>query len=414
MKENKIFNLAVLSITTIGVGMMYNYAVDNGEEVVVEAVKSVSVEVTTPKIDDISKIKKHYGIIRGIQEESLSPISPSKALEVKVKKGDFVKKNQILAIYDSSSAEEQIEIYKNNYERVLSNTKRIEQNYSEMKSKLKDIELSLKSSHDLLSKYTESYNGPTPVKEINDLNNKISELNNEKVELETEISNINLQEYKDKLEKAKKSYEVVMESKEGFILRAPYDGVVSNLNAVEGEVSNPFLPPVEVADNSSMIFDVRVPASDIDNIKEGESYTIKLKDSNGNLVTKEGKVIDVSDKEDSITRLYSVKLSLTDNVAEINSSAVIEIPMKTEKNALVVPKDSISRKNKKAYIHIVKNNKVEKREVSIGVENDNFVEIKNGIDKNDIIIIKSEQPLEDGDTVNIINENNTSEGNKKK
>lgn len=335
MKNKKIFNASVLSLATIGLGVLYSSQIK--EESAVEAINVKSVEVVSPTISTISSYKKYNGIIKGIKEDKLYPQVPSKALQVNVKKGDFVEKNQVLIVYDSSFLDEQIKIYEKSY-------------------------------NDILNRMTNS---------------------------ESDID-----KYKEELSMVKNTYDSILKNKEEFTIRAPYDGVISELNAIEGEMSNLFISPIKISDTSSMIFDVRVAKADALKMKKDDIFEIKTFDENGNYIIEQGKVIEIDSEEDSLTRLYSVKMHINNENLKVTSSASLLIPIETEEEALVIPKDSLLKKGNKNYVYILdENNLVKKVDIEIGIENDVYVEIKNGLTESMRVVTKGKYDIEENELV---------------
>lgn len=401
MQDKKIFNLAILSITTIGVGMIYNHSVTENENSLVEATQSVPVEVDNPKIESISRYRKYYGTLKGTKEESISPQSPAKALSVKVKKGDFVKKNQVLVVYDSSSLDDQIKIYKQAYDKTLEGFKKLKDRIQKIESNISDVENNINSKKILI----ESIKKDETSKEntISNLNEEIERLEKRKIELEESYSRIDLLGAEERVEQAKKVYDSVLEDKDSFSLRAPFDGIISNLNAVVGETSNFFIPSVTVSDASSAILEVKMPKSEVEYIEKGQVYGVKVSDINGNSSIKSGTVIDVSDKEDSITRLYAVKVQLNYENLNIGSSGLLEVPVETREDVMVIPKDALIRKDKKYYVYAIEEDSTAKKvEVKLGLENDTNIEVKSDIlnDKMNIVV-KGKEFVKENEKVKI-------------
>lgn len=401
MQDKKIFNLAILSITTIGVGMIYNHSVTENENSLVEATQAVPVEVDNPKIESISRYKKYYGTLKGTKEESISPQSPAKALSVKVKKGDFVKKNQVLVVYDSSSLDDQLKIYKQTYDSSVEKFEEIKDRTQRIESELNDIKNNIDSKKIFLESIKNSSSSKD--NEIQNLKKEIEKLEESKIRLEELSSKIDLPSAKERVEQAKKAYNSVLEDKESFSLKAPFDGIISSLNAVVGGTSNFFLPSVTVSDASSAILEVKMPESEIENIKEGQTYGVRVSDINGNSSIKSGNIIYVSDKEDSITRLYSVKVQLNYENLNIGSSGLLEVPVETKEDVMVIPKDALIKKDKKYYVYAIEEDGTAKKvEVKLGLENDTHVEVKSDIlnDKMNIVV-KGKEFVKENEKVKI-------------
>lgn len=402
MSENKIFNLAVLSITTVGVAMLYNYTTDNNLENIVEATRAIQVESVNPIISSIVENKSYYGIIKGIKEEKLYPGSQSKALELFVKEGDVVKKGDILAIYDSSKVDEQLKIYEDNYNRVLKDKERIETEVNKIKDKLKNISKEIEDNQKNIDYYAEEYDKPTPIVEVTKSKDNLTNLSEDRVELEEYLDNLDLTEYINRLSNAEKSKEVIQKSKESYTIKAPFDGVITSMDAKIGELNNLFLAPIEISDNSEAILSIKLPKEEIENIKVGMKFNVVVHDRDNNITDKDSVVEYVSNKEDSLTRMYNVKLKLNDNNVKIGSSGLLEIPISEKVDVMLIPRKAIHKDGKKSFVYTVnRDNKVEKKYVTTGIKYDSNIEVLNGLNKNENIITTKNSDIKEGVVVTL-------------
>ena len=57
------------------------------------------------------------------------------------------------------------------------------------------------------------------------------------------------------------------------------------------------------------------------------------------------------------------------------------------------------------YVFVVKNNKALKREIKIGIKNDKFVEVLDGLTMGEIVVINGTGRLRSGSTVTIFKKN---------
>jgi len=73
-----------------------------------------------------------------------------------------------------------------------------------------------------------------------------------------------------------------------------------------------------------------------------------------------------------------------------------------KEDALYVNKDIIKDKNGKKYVFIVnKDNQLEQREVTLGINNDTEVEIIDGINEGEVVVLDNLSRLRDGIKVQI-------------
>ena len=63
-----------------------------------------------------------------------------------------------------------------------------------------------------------------------------------------------------------------------------------------------------------------------------------------------------------------------------------KIKLSGVENALILPVEAVFEENNEKFVYLKKGKKVQKMVVQIGLENDEQVEIKNGLNENDSIV----------------------------
>ena len=71
-------------------------------------------------------------------------------------------------------------------------------------------------------------------------------------------------------------------------------------------------------------------------------------------------------------------------------------------NAILVPEESLLSINQKHYVYKVVEDAAELTEVQIGIKNNSVIEIKSGLDINDVVIFMGQEKLKDGSKIKIL------------
>jgi membrane fusion protein (multidrug efflux system) len=79
--------------------------------------------------------------------------------------------------------------------------------------------------------------------------------------------------------------------------------------------------------------------------------------------------------------------------------ARVEVLVGTHHNALQIPIDAVSRLEDAQYVYIVRDGKAERISVGIGVRDENRVEITNGLDGSEQVIVSGKDLVHDGTPV---------------
>ncbi len=195
-----------------------------------------------------------------------------------------------------------------------------------------------------------------------------------------------------KLEKSVSDVEIADIALKFSNLYSPIDGVVIDIDSPTPGVNiSPAAASFTVADYNNVSFIVNIDETDISYIKKGQEVSIKL-DAYENQEFKG--VVDTigfsSTTTSSGNTAFPVEIKFPDNSSlrfKIGMNGDAEITAKTIKNALVIPVDFVFENSKEKYVYILENSKIKKRKIKTGIETETQVEIVNGLSENETIII---------------------------
>lgn len=172
---------------------------------------------------------------------------------------------------------------------------------------------------------------------------------------------------------------------------APIGGVLTRVDAKEGEFSSIGSTPFSLSSDASFEMEANVPEADIAKIKLNDTAKITL-DAYGSDVLFEGRVIAIDPAETIIDNVptYKVTLHFLKNDPRIKSGMTANIDVATAKkeNVLVVPVRTIETKDGKKFVTLVNEDTSTKEvEVSIGLRgSDGQMEIVSGVSEGAIIL----------------------------
>tara|TARA_B100001175_G_scaffold268612_1_gene240086 strand:+ start:29 stop:943 length:915 start_codon:yes stop_codon:yes gene_type:complete len=81
----------------------------------------------------------------------------------------------------------------------------------------------------------------------------------------------------------------------------------------------------------------------------------------------------------------------------------VDIFLEENNNAILVPEESLLSINQKHYVYKVLEDAAVLTEVQIGIKNNSVIEIKSGLDANDIVIFMGQEKLKDGSKIKVLN-----------
>ena len=195
---------------------------------------------------------------------------------------------------------------------------------------------------------------------------------------------------------AKSSYEFILENTE---IRAPINGVITVAFKKEGENYDAMMDPMLLRMMNLDEIKAKIQVSDVDinKIKKGQKVLVKVSNSDEEFT---GKVSFVSPEADVMSGTFNVEIAVKnrDNILKHNQFARIKVLTKTSENTIIVPQQAILEAN---HVFIIENDKAVKKYVTLGLENEYEIEITEGLQDGETVIIRGNIGLSEGDKVEI-------------
>ena len=167
-------------------------------------------------------------------------------------------------------------------------------------------------------------------------------------------------------------------------IRAPFDGVVSVLEAETGEIVSVGDAVVAVVSDGDFEIELEVPEIDVSKIEVGNIVDISL-DAFGTQEVWQGEIAAISQSETYVdgVPVYQTNVRFIESDSRIRSglSATVMIMTETRDNVLAVPAEFVDRDENGRFVHVViGEDETERRDVVIGLRgSDGFIEIIEGL-----------------------------------
>jgi len=187
---------------------------------------------------------------------------------------------------------------------------------------------------------------------------------------------------------------------------APFNGVVTERLVDTGALvqagtssNTQALPVVSVAETDLFRLTLPVPESVVPSIRLGTSVKVHVAALNRDFI---GKVARFSDDLNQETRTMHTEVDVPNKNSTIVSGmyADVTLTLSNKNGALVVPVQAIHHSGSQTSVLVVNaRNQVEEREVQLGLEEPDRVEILSGIMPNERVIVGSQNQFRAGDKV---------------
>ena len=211
-------------------------------------------------------------------------------------------------------------------------------------------------------------------------------------QIEVTAKNINQAEIQ--LNLSQISLELVKLDIDSGTIYAPYNGIVLSSAYKEGEYAGPGVPAISII-SSDFIIKADINEIDVVNLQLGQDVDIRLDAYYENEFS--GKIINISPISTNIGGVVSFELIVKPEIENgpkllYGLSASLDITTSSSENVLFVPIQSVYEEDGKSYVDLVaEDDGIEKTEVTTGIFNYDFIEIKSGLNKGDTILISPAQ-----------------------
>jgi len=186
-------------------------------------------------------------------------------------------------------------------------------------------------------------------------------------------------------------------------ISAPISGRISKRHADAGSIVNAGTPLYTIVDDS--VFELRssVGSGDFGRLKLGATVTVTV-DALPGFVT-EGEVNRISPQVDARSRSFEVIIRLPGRPQLVSGLfARAELKVRDVPGALTVPPSALLRDGSdpsKAQTYVVINTKVERRDVLVGVESPDAIQVTNGLKAGDVVVLDPPSALGPGTQVQV-------------
>ena len=185
-------------------------------------------------------------------------------------------------------------------------------------------------------------------------------------------------------------------------VKAPFNGIISELHASVGDVVQLGTPIYTLIDPSSLELAAAIPAQQLGAIHVGAPVEFQVTGYPDREFR--GTVTRINPTADPLTRQIRVYAELANEDHSLVSGLYAEGVVESESRvALSVPEHAIDRRTAKPAVVRVRNGKVERVEVALGLTDERAerVEIRNGIQAGDVVLLGATQELEEGTRVRL-------------
>ena len=337
----------------------------------VEAAKETAAVATPVKVvklvkQSISETFTYTGTFEAGQKINITPETAGKVAKIYVEEGQFVKAGQLLAELDTESIRLQL--------------KQAEAGSAVAEANFKNMEKNKERMDRLLAEKA------------------VSDQQHEQVKLGYDAA-------KAQLEQAQAGLNLARHYLDVSLMTAPFAGVIASKNAQVGDVINPMMGGFSPASGVLTLMDfsrikmvLDASPADVARIKRGQTAHV----TSSSLAGREfpGTVTLVNQTADAYSKKFRVEVTVTnaDQALRPGTFGQVVLEVSTKDLVLALPQKAIID-NK--YVFLAEGGKAVRREVGLGLQTKDMVEIVSGLKEGEVVIVEGNFGLSDGSPIEI-------------
>jgi len=202
---------------------------------------------------------------------------------------------------------------------------------------------------------------------------------------------------------AKIALEEAQKNLDKLAIKAPFKGVITklpyytpNIEVSAGQVM------FELMDYSNMYMEIELPENVIDKINIGQKVFITNYNIKSDTLT--GKVSQLSPAVNETTRTFSGFITIENPALKLRPGmfAKGDIITLQRDSVLAIPKDIVSSYRRSSLVYTVERNVAVEKILTLGISDDHYVEVVNGLSEGDKIVIRGHNYLRSRSAVKVM------------
>jgi membrane fusion protein (multidrug efflux system) len=196
-----------------------------------------------------------------------------------------------------------------------------------------------------------------------------------------------------------KKDEIILTLKDGEELKADFAGKVGKREIAQGVLGSESLI-ITLDDLKKIVIDIKVPENYVGILKPGLKAEVSSSAFENNF---SGRIETISSRIDPSTRSILSRIIVDNSNFEIIPGQLMTVKIiYDEINQIGVPESAVTVQGNTAFVYIVNDETVEKKDIKIGKRNFGKVSVLSGINEGDIVIAEGVSKVRDKAKVKII------------
>lgn len=361
------------------------------------------VEVAVAAIDSIANRVTMNGKVVANEEISVVPKMVGVVSSVNVELGDTVEEGTILFTIEQGDISKNVEQAANTVEIAKKGVAQAENgvnsattNYELNNERIVNAKLNLERTIKL---YEE---GAVSKSQLEQAELAASEKSLDAIKTQINQAEISYQQSLNQLRQAEISYEQAKSGLGNTLVKAPMSGVIASLNVKEGQIVTNSQPAATIVDMDKVYIQINVVENLINKLKVGQEVEINIPAAFDEFIPSTISYISLT--PDTRSQLYPIKIYI-ENIGKgirPGMNGEVRLNMDQVDSTIVIKSNAVLDKDDKKIVYVVEENLAVEKEVTVGLDTGDFIEIRTGIIAGEKIIVEGQHYVENGGKVKVV------------
>ncbi len=363
----------------------------------------VAVETEIATENEIANQVRLRGQIATNEEVSVIPKTMGIVEGINVKLGDEVTKDTVLFTIEQTDilnsleqAESSLSLAAKSVDQAENALHTAQLNYEMTLEQLDNAKLNLERTRRM---YEE---GAVSITQLEQAELTASEKPLEISKTQVVQAEVSLQQAKDQYKQAEIAHEQAKNGFDNTIVKAPIDGVVAAINVKVGQIATNSQAAAVIVDTSNVYIQLNVVENMVNQLQVGQLVMVNVPAASQDSFN--SAIEFISPTVDQRTQLYPVKININNEEKLLRPGMNGQVLLDTASipKAIVVKSNAILERDGTNIVYVVEDERAVEREVVIGLDTGDYVEIIEGIDAGEAVIVSGQHYVENSQKVKVV------------
>ena len=225
----------------------------------------------------------------------------------------------------------------------------------------------------------------------------------EKLAAQNLIPNAQLDQTKTRAESASLNKELAEISLNKSLISSPLKGTIKTRHIKVGEFVRKGDKLVEILDIDRILVKVNIPEQEILSIQVGQNVEVALY-----IMEKKtflGIVKNIGLEADSSNRTFPVEILVDNKERQLRAGMLARATFtkSVDQDQIVIPRHTVLERDQGRVVYVFEDGKAFRRDITIGLSQLDQVQVVQGLNKGELIVVEGHTKLTDGEEVNVVN-----------